>query len=262
LRGGVGNQLFQIAGAASLSIGNEFDIIFCDSDVKKNPSNIKIASILELNFDSWFHERIRAYKSNPFTNLLIRILRSKKLSLITSYFFQYEIDQYDPACKLGFMQGYFQNRRFVCALPPSGVTQTFKNLQPKATNRNKIAIHIRATDALKRKEMFLDLTYYQDALRFLHVVPTDIIDVYSDDLEYAKMLCSKIDNFTFNFPEQVLNLSALDLLVELSSYDKIVSSKSTLCWWACYLSIFRNPSSVIISPWGKDLHLNAWHVAG
>lgn len=262
LRGGLGNQLFQIAGAASLAMTHEFDIIFCDSDVKKNPRDTEIASILGLNFDLWFGERARAYKSNSLTNFLIRILRSKKLPFITNYFSQYDIDRYYPARKLGFMKGYFQNARFVRALPPSSVTQTFKNLQHKATNRDKIAIHIRATDALKQKEMFLDLSYYQDALRFLHVVPADKIDVYSDDLEYAKVLCSQIDNLTFNFPEQASNLSAIDVLVEISSYDKIVSSKSTLCWWACYLSISRNPSSVIISPWGKDLHLDAWHVVG
>jgi hypothetical protein len=262
LRGGLGNQLFQIAGAAYWSMKYDFDVIFCDSDVKNNPRDIELGSILELDFDLWFDEKVRAYKSSSLTNLLIRILQSKKLPFMPLYFAQNDIDDYCPTRKLGFIQGYFQNSRFVCSLPQSEVIQTFKNLQPKETNRGSIAIHIRATDALMRKEMFLDLAYYQNALRLLHAIPANRIDVYSDDLDYARVLCSKIENLTFNFPEQALTLSPIDLLVEISSYDKIVSSKSTLCWWACYLSISRNPSSVIISPWDKVLHLSAWHEVG
>ena len=262
LRGGLGNQLFQIAGAASLSMKHNFDVIFCDSDVKKNPRDRKFGSILELNFDLWFSKKVNVYKSSAGTNLLVRFFRSRKIPLSPTYFSQCDIDQYRPQLKWGFMQGYLQNSSFVLRLPPSVAALTFKDFSRKERNDNGIAIHIRAQDALKRKEMYVDLSYYQNALRFLHAASETKIDVYSDDLEYAKILCSEIGNYNFNFPEQDSALNPIDLLITISMYDKIISSKSTLCWWACYLSVSRNPLSIIISPWNNDLHLSAWHSIG
>ena len=106
--------------------------------------------------------------------------------------------------------------------------------------------------------MALSLNHYKAGLMHVGAGSESKIDVFSDDVSYAKSFCDQLGNFNFNFPEIDLELSPTELLLKLASYNKIISSKSTLCWWSTYIAQTRNPSAMIISPWESDLHLESW----
>ena len=74
LRGGFGNQLFQIAGISHFSRINNFNVIFCDSDVRLNPRDRTNRNSLDIDFSSWFSPDVSIYKSSKFLNLVVRVL--------------------------------------------------------------------------------------------------------------------------------------------------------------------------------------------
>jgi len=258
LRGGLGNQLFQIVGIASLSKGENYDVVFSETDVKKNPRDKQGAAALNFNVEPWFGKQNFVYKSNKIMDFLIRVLRSKKVRKFSLKNINVDLAIKHSDISIATMQGYLQSAQFAMAIPTDAITTTFRQGKVQSLAPEKIAIHIRARDGLQNSAMVLSLTYYRNALMYLGTNSESEIDVFSDDISYAQSFCVQLGNFSFNFPEIDLELSPTELLLKLASYNKIIGSKSTLCWWSTYIAQTRNPSAVIISPWESDLHLESW----
>jgi hypothetical protein len=156
------------------------------------------------------------------------------------------------------MQGYLQNAQFPKAIPTDTLKRTFDQAKAETPKPGSIAIHIRAQDGLQNSAMVLSLDFYRSGLMYLGANSESEIDVYSDDISYAKSFCGQLGDLRFNFPEIDLELKSTELLLKIASYNKIISSKSTLCWWAIYISQIRNPNAVIVSPWESGLHVESW----
>ena len=258
LRGGLGNQLFQIFGIAKLASTSGFDVIFSDYDVRINPRDKKGASSLELGVENLFSSECRLHKADWSINLFIRvvnkrIIRDKYFSRIN---LDHEQDDFDKS--VAVVYGYLQNSEMVKSFSKQSVRNVFKFSDNAPPNPAVIAMHIRALDALQHKEMFLDEEYYRKALSEFVGQESITVDVYSDDSSYARMLCSKIGDYEFRFPEEELALEPIQLLTKLSSYTRIIASKSTLCWWASFLAELTQTNVQVISPWEADLSLETW----
>lgn len=258
LRGGLGNQLFQIAGMARLSENNNFDVVFCETDVKKNPRDKQGAAAFDFNVEAWFGEQISVYRSNRLFDLLIRLIRNKKVRKFSLQNINVDLALVDSNVAIATMQGYLQSPQHPRAISTKTIMETFKQREVQSINTDSLAIHIRAMDGLQYSAMALSLNHYKAGLMHVGAGSESKIDVFSDDVSYAKSFCDQLGNFNFNFPEIDLELSPTELLLKLASYNKIISSKSTLCWWSTYIAQTRNPSAMIISPWESDLHLESW----
>jgi hypothetical protein len=258
LRGGLGNQLFQIAGMANLSKNNNYDVVFCETDVKKNPRDKQGAAALDFNVEAWFGEQISVYRSSRIVDLFIRLIRNRKVWKFSLQTINVDLALVDSDVAIATMQGYLQSPQYPRAIPTKILMETFKQREVQSINSDLLAIHIRARDGLQFSAMALSLNHYRAGLMHVGAGPESKIDVFSDDVSYAKSFCDQLGNFNFNFPEIALELSPTELLLKLASYNKIISSKSTLCWWSAYIAQTRNPSAMIISPWESDLHLESW----
>ena len=258
LRGGLGNQLFQIAGMANLSEKNKFDVVFCETDVKKNPRDKQGAAALAFNVETWFSQQNSVYRSNKIMDSIIRALRSKRIRKFTVEDINVDLAITHSEVSIATMQGYLQSSQFLGAISTDTMKDTFCQEEVQQVNPEKLAIHIRAQDGLQNSAMVLSLDYYRNGLMLVEANPESEIDVFSDDISYAQLFCGQLGNFKFNFPENDLKLSPAELLTKLASYNKIISSKSTLCWWSVYIAQTRNPKAVIVSPWESDLHLKSW----
>ncbi|CAB4757393.1 unannotated protein [freshwater metagenome] len=258
LRGGLGNQLFQIAGMASLSKSKNFYVVFCETDVKKNPRDKQGAAALSFDVESWFSEQNSVCKSNKIMDFLIRVLRSEKVRKFSLKNINADLAIKYSEITIATIQGYLQSAKFPMAISADIIKETFHQETDELINPESVAIHIRAQDGLQNSAMVLGLSYYRDGLMHVGANSESSIDVFSDDILYAQSFCAQLGNFSFNFPEIDLELSPTDLLLKLASYNKIISSKSTLCWWSTYIAQTRNPGAVIISPWESDLHLENW----
>lgn len=257
LRGGLGNQLFQIANGIKTAEKFNFDIAFHDVDVKRNPRDQKGAE--SLNFP--FHEltdKVQVYRCGSSMQILMRILMSRyfKNTLTTNL----DIEQLslNQKNKFGILQGYLQNLGFRESFEDNVISRIIQRPMTDNKGISRIAIHLRARDSLQHPGMSLSKGYYENALRSVVENPDSVVDVFSDDIDFAQDLCQQLDRFQFNFLEQKVSLSATELLWKLSSYEKIISSKSTLSWWACFLASSTRKDTVVISPWDASISLRDW----
>ncbi len=257
LRGGLGNQLFQIYSLRQLSITEGFDIVFCDFDVRKNPRDKSGALGLNLKY-SEDYSQAEMMKSNRLINHILRIYRSQKTPYLRMSIVNIDQSKKLPAGRCFIANGFLQeNLEFLSSDKfeiPSNLSEFIHFHNPQT----KVAIHIRATDSLANSEMTLSKKYYETALNYLPVARDSEVDVYSDDTQFAKALCDGIIDYTFNYVEKNVGLNSLELLANLSNYEFIVCSKSTLAWWAAVFADRLHEGCMVVSPWNNHLHQKNW----
>lgn len=262
LRGGLGNQLFQIAGVSNISHGLNFNILFYDGDVRMNPRDKLGAASLEFEIYKLFPKNIIIYRPDLLANHLIKAL--KRINSFNSLLQVVDLDYQLPNSEISvtIAQGYLQNVDHILKIEPTTLDQVFNVSDGITVGPNLCVMHIRGSDALRHSEMTLNASYYREALFRLGVKDGDTIDVFTDDPVHAKRICSQLNQYTFNFLEDQKSFTPAVLLLQLSMYKKIICSKSTLCWWAAYLSHSRNIDSEVISPWVDKLKVDGWIAIG
>lgn len=258
LRGGLGNQLFQINVLNHMSSTMGFNIVFCEVDVKKNSRDRSGASGLQLNMQRNNSQDPWIKRSGRSTDLLLRVLRSVKFPFFKLPHINFDESVILPSSRFFTANGYLQNNRDFLFSPNFRVPPNLTKYRSFSKNPAKVALHIRATDSLMKSEMALTEHYYKSALDFLNISPSLEVDVYSDDTFFAKKLCLKIGNFNFKFMEEFEALNSLQLLANLSSYQYLINSKSTLTWWASVFTEKTHSKTIIVSPWEDQFNLSSW----
>jgi hypothetical protein len=159
---------------------------------------------------------------------------------------------------LAIAHGYLQTKCHVKNFSEKSIAELFQIPENLYSDSPAIALHIRATDGLEREDMRLGHEYYERALNYFTNGETTLVDVYTDDISYAKKFCAQIGKHNFNFPEELKSLEPIELLRALGGYNRIVSSKSTLCWWACFIAKLGKSKVEVVSPWEAAMELENW----
>jgi hypothetical protein len=257
LRGGLGNQLFQIISLINRSLAEDFDIVFCDQDVRKNPRDKNGALGLKLTY-SVIDSDTEIMQSSRLLNHILRGFRSQRISCLRMPIINLDQSETLPLSKHFIASGFLQEKLEFLDSPnfdrPLNLSKFANFPKPPA----RVAIHIRGTDSLSKSEMALTENYYMLALEILTIPRNTDIDVYSDDIQYAKNLCAGIRGYKFNYVEEQVTLNSLELLANISSYENIVCSKSTLAWWAAIFGEKSDLKSIVASPWSNHLHQITW----
>jgi hypothetical protein len=257
LRGGLGNQLFQITNGIMIAEEFNFDIAFHDVDVKRNPRDQRGAESLDLPFHN-LTDKIAVYRCGSSMQIPMRIFMSKCFRSTLTTNLDVEQINSNQANTFGILQGYLQNLNFRHSFADHAISQVIQGPMSENDGISRIAIHLRALDSLKHPGMSLSKSFYENALGVVAENSESKIDVFSDDIDFAQEFCKQLGSFQFNFVEQRGSLSATELLLGLSSYEKIISSKSTLSWWACFLASSTREDTLVISPWDKSISLKSW----
>lgn len=257
LRGGLGNQLFQIMSLSNRSMTEDFDIVFCDFDVRQNPRDRKGALGLKMIFTE-NDSQSEIMQCSRLVEYFLRILRSSRISYFRIPIINIDHSEILPVDNHFIANGYLQeNLEFLNSnhfKRPLNLGNFAHFPKPPA----KVAIHIRATDSLAKSEMALTEKYYESALEILPTSGNSDIDVYSDDTHFAKNLCAGIRGYNFYYVEEFVVLNSLELLANISSYEYIVCSKSTLAWWAAVFGEKSVVNSMVVSPWDNHFHQFNW----
>jgi hypothetical protein len=235
-----------------------FNIVFCEIDVKKNLRDRSGASGLLLNMQGNNSQDPWVKRSSRTNELLLRVLRSSKFPFFKLPHINFDDSGILPRSRFFTANGYLQNNKDFLFSPNFRVPPNLTKYMSFSKNPAKVALHIRATDSLVKSEMSLTEHYYKSALDFLNISPNSEIDVYSDDTFFAKKLCLKIGDFNFKFIEEFETLNSLQLLANLSNYQNLINSKSTLTWWASVFIEKTYPKTIIVSPWEDHFHLSGW----
>jgi hypothetical protein len=250
LKGGLGNQLFQLANGLSLSIKFKKNLIINNYYLKKNiPErsleidkllkklyicNIKI-NLINKYFPFLFLNDQYIFEKNFFNYKIINNLNKNKNNHIIGYWqsFLYFKDVSDIFYNL--IQDYFQTLN-ISFIP----------------NRNSLAIHIRKGDYLSKRNLkvYFNLNeYYIKAIKII-ILNKKINNIYifTDDKNWViKNLLSELKAFHCNliFQEDVNSWHDLYLMTK---FENFIMSNSSYSWWAAWIISNTNNNSLVISP--------------
>jgi hypothetical protein len=236
LKGGLGNQLFQISAAYALARKNGVSAVF-----KFEESKIM----------DW----AQGNKATTYVNTLYRKLQTdssfKEEKIFKEVAGRFHTVPYEPGLLL---DGYFQSEEYFKEFSIEvknlfSITKEEKEIvwnYLKQFSSPVVSIHIRRGDYLseKMKDVFADIgtNYYTEAMekaKSLHGANVVFV-VVSDDLLWAR---ASIKGENVHFSPFTRDIDDFNLMRE-SNHNIITNS--TFSWWAAYLN--TNPNKTIIMP--------------
>lgn len=263
LRGGLGNQLFQLTAGTHYAVKFDTSLRLDDSAIIRHKDKrrrswlrmIDVQNIFANTRIDWIRISTAYLNGSRFGNSFskfdlleesqLRELIKPPRNIHVRDWFQSK--DYLPKEKMKLENGDFSNvREFALEL-----------IREKTQQSDATAIHIRLGDFKKTEWGMLTPSWYQRALRKISQIGITKVDCFSDDIAEAIILLEPLRaNIKFNFIEANNELLPHELLLLMSKYKYFVSSNSTLSWWACYFN--SRQESEIFCPWGKELMLSKW----
>ena len=226
LAGGLGNQMFEVAAAASLAKDNNALLVL-------NPTEHILPNQ---------GRNVNTYLGNVFQ----RIITDKKPTFdstvsVESIYFQPV--QLKPNCQLiGHFQSfkYFDhNRNYIRELfaPSKFISDQIRTKYSEASNVT--AIQVRRGDYIKfpKHHPLLTPEYYAKAVKMANSTK---VWVFSDDIQWCK------ENLHFDCPVEYIKEEDYIEMYLMSLCKNIVISNSSFGWWAAYLS---NANIYAPNPW-------------
>lgn len=220
IKGGLGNQLFQIATLLSYA---------------KKHNKIPI---FDRKLCNEIHGNI-LYDDFP---QLQKLIHEKTLHNYSTHYEDYnkynEIPYYD--CNI-LLDGYYNNEKYFIENKNDIIT-LYRNIfgLDDISIENSIAIHIRRGDYLKNQYMFniLDLDYYKKSLKLLNLYnDINYINIITEDIDWANENMPKVDLLSEVYKNiNYINNGLYNDFKSISTCKYIVIANSTYSWWAAYLS--------------------------
>jgi len=258
IRGGLGNQLFQLAGAISQAKRLGASLIVNETALQKHSDYTRQNWVKHLELDQLF------------TSVEIRWITDTKF---LTHFKKRKRLQVDEETIVGLerlsgdlqFRGWFQESRFPLSLDitknslqPISISDEVKLNVENVTNSTKLCgIHMRFGDFIETPWGVIPSEWYTKVLKELETSGIEELHIYSDDIEMARRVIAGVPNgFRTVFPEQRGTFLPHELFWILRHYQNFVSSNSTLSWWASFLNVSQNPR--IYCKWDNHLFLEPW----
>lgn len=207
-RGGLGNQLFQIACGYFLA--------------KNNNDNYKINPNLHVEYGQGNH--IKNYLNTIFKN--IEKTDYKGDNLYKESQFNFSNINYQNNLLL---DGYFQSEKYFPNFKKQ-LNELF-NFNHENIKNDICTIHIRTGDYIRQPSFnVITKKYFDNSIKFIvNICPQVKFKIITDDINYAKNYIPNYLNFEFS------TTSELNDLKLLSSSDFCIISNSSFSWWGSYL---------------------------
>lgn len=249
LRGGLGNQLHQIAAGVKFSERRGGKVVIYPRIVDTANNLNRRGFFREIELNRLFPQaNIR--ETNRFENAIFRLLNLTDFKYISRRLISEENFLNPPKRSLCLLKSWFQSFEYV----PSQIN-FLSLIGAENLGATQITIHIRLTDFSDIDLDPLGQVYYSNALSLLHQANIESpLRCFSDDIKKARVLLPK--EFEYEFPETHETLSASKLLNKLSASSTLICSKSSLCWWAA--NAVSAKGGVVISPWTGSTHKTEW----
>jgi hypothetical protein len=287
LKGGLGNQLFQIAAGIYASKSEHLEV-FSDFTLPRKTDGIADAlffkwpkSVKENTNKSNKLERkvlalslSQSLKNNPafpknlahgLVKVLTNLVFALKFKSATNVISGEGVGYCELILKPGqtLLNGYFQAHQY--AFDPAVYSQLqeirLKKESPalvgwiqKAQLENPIIIHLRLGDYKKEAGIgILPAEYYQKALKELEVKEkSKNIWIFTDEVESVERFIQPPFEFKVSIiGENGLNpAETLELMRHGSAY---VIANSTFSWWAAFLSYQSGCTKIMPSPWFQNM---------
>jgi hypothetical protein len=232
IKGGLGNILFQVATAYSLSLKHDMELI------------------VDLTYYHGAHHNINKYKNN-----ILRNIKFSDTHLLYPSFWETTFDHKEiPECVgntklIGYFQSekYFnKHRKEILDLfsPVDDTVFKVQKLYSEILNIKTCSIHVRRGDylSLPNHHPALDIEYYKKAIDIVGQDFTFLI--FSDDINWCKSNFDFISNKIF-----VDNLDDFEELYLMSLCDNNIIANSSFSWWGAWLSFKENKKVIGPKKW-------------
>lgn len=233
MRGGLGNQLFQLCFAFHLMSKNKKVVLDTTYYVTLTPGDTPrtLEPVIAANF-----------KTTPISKVLKKVLRTLRL-ITTESGLDFHPKYLEAHKTTLYFSGYWQSFRYT-----DPVKRQLLELLKIEPGNKKMAIHIRRGDYVTNKNAAqfhgtLDLNYYYSAMDLIRTqCAVTEVEVYSDDPEWVQ------NNFKKEgFSIQVMpSGEPLADLKKMAACSYFVIANSTYSWWAAYLS--EAADKIVVAP--------------
>ena len=225
LKGGLGNQLFQIAAAYShaLEVGDDFAI------------NYNLPHYLGQG------KQCTTYKDTVFSKI-------KSTDITPSSYYSEKDFTYNkiPQQKNLLLDGYFQSEKYFKNYE-NEIKELFnfsfiKVKKKYSTINNKVVLHVRRGDYLENSNTHpsIPLEYYKSCLEELDIKDPTIL-IVTDDINTVSKDFNELDYVHVNGQNE------LEDFCYIMNADYIIGCNSTFSWWAAYLS--NSKKSIFPKKW-------------
>lgn len=228
LAGGLGNQMFEIAAAASLAKDNNSLLVVNNNEhilpnqgrnvnvYRKNIFN-KILFDTKIKFNNYYNKETCDYSPIPY----------KENLKLNGHFQSFKYFDHNRL----YIKNLFLDQNTVDQL------KLKYNIPNDAT-----AIQVRRGDYHKFPDHhpLLTIDYYNKAIE---KISTSKIYVFSDDIDWCK------SNFKFNVPIEYVKDEDYNELYLISLCKNIIISNSSFGWWGAYLNNRKDSTIIVPSTW-------------
>ena len=250
LQGGLGNYMFQISVAYSLSLDFNFECSFISDNA------IKV------------HKNINEYKKNIFKNVSF-IDHHNFLNIYNEPFFGYnKINIVDNTLLVGYFQSekyILHNRDEIIKLfqPSENDLKYIEKKYGDILKNNNCSIHVRRGDYIKvqNHHPLCEKTYYEESIKNFNNDTTYII--FSDDINWCK------ENLHIKNSYYVENENDYIEMYLMSMCDNNIIANSSFSWWGAWLNQKSNKKVIAPKKWfgpakgniiTKDIYAEKWLV--
>lgn len=278
LKGGFGNQLFQLSFANYLK-ENDFEVSLNTDLLKDKNIKTKRSLVIPLSFHDFEEESIF---NKLIFNLFLRLNSSNLFSktplksFIGDYRYTKSIENLDSESKL-FFNGYWK-QIYIAQSSKTFVLEVLKNFPEIEKNlhvdnkQDKILIHVRRRDFVDNG-WELKVSYYTDSLKlFKQQYSSKPFDIFTDDPEWvsnqeifknASNIFSQ-SNSNLEKSEFETNKETIDTFSKMINYKHYIVGNSTYAFWAAFLGSDETSFVTIPDPWfinhdHTTLKLPYWH---
>jgi hypothetical protein len=231
LKGGLGNQIFQISFAnylKNLGFNVLLDTTFFYSN-HKFPRKLEV-DLRELGFK----------KTKLKSNFIFRLNKS--------LFWEDDSFEIEDLKFYNRFVGYYQN--FIYLENSKFFLKDKLNLISNNQNNDVAALHMRRTDYKIINQMLSD-TYYEKAINELLINNNDLqFDIFTDDLNVK--LDKKIFKNIRNIYKPMPNENSIDILRKMLNYKYYITANSSFSSIAAFLSEIDDKIVIYPDPWWRN----------
>lgn len=284
IKGGFGNQLFQIAYAIYLK-QKKYKVIVNTSFLKNDGYSTPRHMILSPEF-------FELKKQNKLESYLFiffyRLNRSHKFNLFQNFLSEYKFtvdsEKNDTLNnKTIFFNGYWKDLKYIEPIKENLISLLKKDSYlnygfNNKKNKQHAMIHVRRGDFLRENRQ-LNINYYERSIDILNSKGITTYDVFTDDPEWVKSqvvfknvnkIFAQISGQDIEFVKKGINSTddkeeTIKTFGEMLSYQNFVIGNSSYSFWAAYLGSSRDSVVTIADPMFRDeqrknIYLDRWYL--
>lgn len=234
LKGGFGNQIFQIAYALFLK-------------------NYGLNIYIDKRFFKLDHPFPRNLEINPkdFGFKQIEFKNNRLFFLLDTFFEEQESFELNEFRLFNRFVGYYQDLKYI-ELSRNVLSENL-GIYKNELNKNLVVIHLRKTDYVTINQMLSD-KYYQNAIdHILEKNDKTMFDIYTDSnqLKLDKNIFKNVNEVYFPSKDE----PPIEVFRKLSNYRTYVIANSSFSALAAYLSKFENKEVYYPEPWFRKSNI-------